>query len=99
MTAIPATPVEEQQASRPNYLNVTSSFMSWAGTLDHKRIGLMYLVGVTFAFLVGGLFALLVRLHLWNAVIDPATGDTAGGLFNPEQYNQYFTMHGAFMVK
>jgi cytochrome c oxidase subunit I len=102
MTAIPATPVEETEpAQRLNYLNVTKTFMSWAGTLDHKRIGLMYLVGVTFAFLVGGFFALMVRLHLWDAVINPDgtyPDGIATGIFSPEKYNQYFTMHGVFMV-
>jgi cytochrome c oxidase subunit 1 len=98
MTAIPATPVEETQPiEQKNYLNVTKTFMSWAGTLDHKRIGLMYLIGVTFAFLVGGLFALAVRLHLWDAIINP-DGTTTGGIFTPDKYNQYFTMHGVFMV-
>ncbi|MCA8976954.1 MAG: cbb3-type cytochrome c oxidase subunit I [Planctomycetes bacterium] len=76
-------------AGRKTYLNCSSGFMSWAGTLDHKRIGLMYLVGVTFAFLSGGLFALLVRLHLWQP---------EGLLFSNQDYNQIFTLHGAFMV-
>ncbi|MCB9870280.1 MAG: cbb3-type cytochrome c oxidase subunit I [Planctomycetes bacterium] len=98
MTAISATSVHETHAERKNYLNRDSSFMSWAGTLDHKRIGLMYLTGVMFAFLVGGLFALLVRLHLWDATVDVATGVKSGGLFEPGKYNQYFTMHGVFMV-
>ena len=50
MTAIPATPDTETHTAteqQPNYLNVTKGFMSWAGTLDHKRIGIMYLIGVT----------------------------------------------------
>ncbi|MBZ0153237.1 MAG: cbb3-type cytochrome c oxidase subunit I [Planctomycetes bacterium] len=72
-----------------NYLNNTSGFWSWASTLDHKRIGLMYLVGTTLAFLAGGLFALLVRLHLW---------EPEGMLFDNPTYNQVFTLHGAFMV-
>ncbi len=76
-------------AGRKNFLNCSSGFMSWAGTLDHKRIGLMYLVGVSAAFLCGGLFALLVRLHLWKP---------EGMLFDNVQYNQIFTLHGAFMV-
>jgi cytochrome c oxidase subunit I len=76
-------------AGRKNFLNCSSGFMSWAGTLDHKRIGLMYLVGVSIAFLCGGLFALLVRLHLWQP---------EGMLFDNVQYNQIFTLHGAFMV-
>ena len=74
---------------RKNYLNITSSFMSWAGTLDHKRIGIMYLLGVTAAFLAGGVFALLVRLHLWHG---------EGMLFTNATYNQIFTLHGVFMV-
>ena len=76
-------------AGRTNFLNCTKGFWSWASTLDHKRIGLMYLVGVSLAFLAGGLFALLVRLHLWSP---------EGLLFDNVQYNQIFTLHGAFMV-
>ncbi|HEX5052616.1 MAG TPA: cbb3-type cytochrome c oxidase subunit I [Planctomycetota bacterium] len=76
-------------AARKNFWNVSSGFMSWAGTLDHKRIGIMYLIGVSSAFLCGGLFALLVRLHLW---------EPHGMLFSNETYNQIFTLHGAFMV-
>ncbi|MFY9341494.1 MAG: cbb3-type cytochrome c oxidase subunit I [Planctomycetota bacterium] len=74
---------------KKHYLNCSSGFMSWAGTLDHKRIGIMYLIGVSLAFLAGGLFALLVRLHLW---------EPHGMLFSNETYNQIFTLHGAFMV-
>jgi cytochrome c oxidase subunit 1 len=77
------------EAAPKHYLNNTSGFWSWAGTLDHKRIGLMYLIGVSLAFLSGGLFALLVRLHLWQP---------EGTLFKNETYNQIFTLHGAFMV-
>lgn len=88
------TPVAEvsttpQTPARENYLNCSSGFKSWAGTLDHKRIGIMYLIGVGIAFLSGGLFALLVRLHLW---------EPEGMLFSNGTYNQIFTLHGAFMV-
>jgi cytochrome c oxidase subunit 1 len=79
----------EHGGAKPNFLNVTKGFMSWAATLDHKRIGIMYLVGVTAAFLAGGLFALLVRLHLW---------EPTGLLFDNATYNQIFTLHGVFMV-
>src|SRR5687767_15816447 len=85
-TAVTApTPAEAQ----PHYLNVKSGFWSWFGTLDHKRIGLMYLIGTSLAFLIGGLFALLVRTHLWRHT---------GILFDPNTYNQVFTLHGVFMV-
>ena len=81
----PSTP----QTPREDYLNCSKGFWSWAGTLDHKRIGIMYLVGVGIAFLCGGLFALLVRLHLW---------EPEGMLFSNVDYNKIFTLHGAFMV-
>jgi cytochrome c oxidase subunit 1 len=84
--------VDRQQlepAPRKTFWNCSTGFWSWAGTLDHKRIGIMYLVGVSAAFLCGGVFALLVRLHLWNP---------HGLLFSNESYNQIFTLHGAFMV-
>ena len=63
--------------------------MSWAFTLDHKRIGLMYLVGVTTALLLAGVFALVLRTHLWT---------TDSGMLTDKMYNQMFTLHGAVMV-
>ena len=44
-----------------SYLKASHGIMSWLGTLDHKRIGVMYLASVTLAFLLGGIFALIVR--------------------------------------
>ena len=92
-TNIPVSPVDTQPEQETNYLTISKGFWSWAGTLDHKRIGLMYLVGTTLAFLAGGVFALLIRLHLWTPNTNPADG-----LFEPDTYNQIFTLHGAFMV-
>jgi cytochrome c oxidase subunit I len=63
--------------------------MSWVYTLDHKRIGLMYLVSVLLMFGVGGIMALLVRLELFTP------GKT---ILTAHQYNQAFTLHGAIMV-
>ena len=40
-----------------NYLNHTSTVASWLLTKDHKRIGILYLIVVTFAFILGGIFA------------------------------------------
>ncbi len=76
-----------------NYLTHSSGFLSWALTLDHKRIGLMYLTCVMSSFALGGVLALLVRLHLWNPNLDANLA-----LFSNKQYNQLFTLHGAVMV-
>lgn len=72
-----------------NYLNCSKGLMSWLGTLDHKRIGIMYLFTVLLFFLIGGIFALLVRFqlaHFGHSIMDA------------NQYNRAFTYHGTMMV-
>ena len=90
MTTIDATkPVPERTPSRDNYLTHSTGIMSWLGTLDHKRIGIMYLVSVLSSFFVAGIFGLLVRTEL----IAPGTT-----IMGQDTYNQMFTLHGAIMV-
>ena len=72
-----------------SYLNASHGIKSWIFTLDHKRIGVMYLVFVLFAFMMGGTFALLLRLELLTPGRDLVDADT---------YNKFFTLHGAIMV-
>lgn len=72
-----------------NYLNHGHGIWSWLTTLDHKRIGVMYLFTVLVFFLVGGIFALLVRMELFTP------GRT---LMDANMYNRMFTYHGAIMV-
>jgi len=72
-----------------NYLNATSGVWSWLTTIDHKRIGIMYLVSVLVGFGLGGIFALLVRLEL----LTPKKT-----IMDATMYNQAFTLHGAAMV-
>jgi cytochrome c oxidase subunit I len=77
-----------------NYLNETTGIWSWMTTVDHKRIGIMYLVGTLTAFLLGGIFALLVRL----ALLTPEHKLFGKVLMDAETYNRVFTLHGAVMV-
>lgn len=77
-----------------NYLNHSKGIASWLLTLDHKRIGIMYLIGILGAFAAGGLFALLVRTEL----LFPNGVDGTGAIFDANTYNQIFTVHGAIMV-
>jgi cytochrome c oxidase subunit 1 len=77
------------ESVKSNYLNVSKGLKSWLFTLDHKRIGVMYLLAVCISFGFGGLFALLLRLEL----LTPTQL-----LFSAKQYNQLFTLHGAVMV-
>ena len=56
-----------------HYLNDGYGIASWLLTRDHKRIGLLYLAGVTFFFFIGGAFAVLIRLELATPVGDLVT--------------------------
>ena len=62
---------------------------SWLLTRDHKRIALLYLASVTLFFIVGGIFAGIVRLELLTPQGDLVTSDV---------YNRMFTMHGVVMI-
>ncbi len=79
----------ENGRRRLNYLNVAYTAKSWLLTVDHKRIAILYLIGVTLFFFLGGLFAVLIRLELLTP---------AGDLMQSETYNKMFTMHGIMMV-
>ena len=86
----------EQPGHGDNYLNHGKGILSWIFTLDHKRIGLMYMVSVLLALLLGGSFAMLLRtllLHPVNAAVDPG-----GAVKAYDFYNHAFTLHGAVMV-
>ena len=72
-----------------NYLTSGKGILSWMLTLDHKRIGLMYLTAVIGFFIIGGLLALAVRTQLLTP---------EGAIMSQETYNKVFTLHGAVMV-
>ncbi len=92
-TAGIAHPAEGHHAG-DNYLNHSKGVMSWLFTLDHKRIGVMYLIGVLSAFTLGGLFAVALRTELFYP-----NPEGVGQIFpNGKWYNQAFSLHGAIMV-
>jgi cytochrome c oxidase subunit 1 len=62
---------------------------SWITTLDHKRIGVLYIVTAFGFFLVAGLMALLMRTQLAQANNHFITRDS---------YDELFTIHGTAMV-
>lgn len=67
----------------------TTGIWSWITTVDHKRIGIMYGYAAFFFFIIGGIEALLLRIHLAQANSEFLT---AGA------YNSLFTMHGTTMI-
>lgn len=80
-------PLDENPPS--NYLNHEKGIMSWLFTLDHKRIGVLYLSSIALFFLVGGLLAIALRLELLTP---------AGSFMSADIYNRVFSLHGVVMV-
>ena len=62
---------------------------SWITTIDHKRIGILYIATSLVFFLAGGAIALLMRVQLAQAENDVVSQDT---------YNEVLTMHGTMMI-
>jgi cytochrome c oxidase subunit I len=75
---LPAHPADEEHGP-----------FGWVATVDHKRIGVLYLITSLVFFAVGGVEALLIRLQL---------AQPNGHLLSPDAYNQIFTMHGTTMI-
>ncbi|HEY7196762.1 MAG TPA: cbb3-type cytochrome c oxidase subunit I, partial [Gaiellaceae bacterium] len=65
------------------------SVTSWLTTLDHKRIGILYIVTAFFFFFAGGIMAFLMRLQL-------AQPDEH--FIQRNAYNELFTIHGTTMI-
>jgi cytochrome c oxidase subunit 1/cytochrome c oxidase subunit I+III len=63
--------------------------LAWLSTVDHKRIGVLYMLTGLFFFIAGGVEALFIRLQLAvpnNHFLDPDT------------FNKLFTLHGTTMI-
>ncbi|KAF0151301.1 MAG: cytochrome c oxidase subunit I [Ignavibacteria bacterium] len=69
--------------------NKHTGILSWLLTVDHKRIGLMYLYAILTFFVVGVIIGLLMRLEL----IAPGRQ-----LMDAQTYNALFTLHGVIMI-
>jgi cytochrome c oxidase subunit 1/cytochrome c oxidase subunit I+III len=69
--------------------DATRGALAWVTTVDHKKIGILYLLTALVFFAVGGSEALLIRLQL---------AQPNAHFLSPEAYNQIFTMHGTTMI-
>jgi cytochrome c oxidase subunit 1 len=67
----------------------TAVLHEWATTVDHKKIGLMYVLMAVVFLIVGGVEAVLMR---WQLLFPQNT------FLGPDRFNQLFTMHGTTMV-
>ncbi len=91
--------------------NIFATIIDWATTVDHKKIGVMYLFAVLFMFFLGGVAALAVRLELLEPVRQAADGTVTGlnvtsllgaeagnVLAHNKEYNKLFSLHGIVMT-
>jgi cytochrome c oxidase subunit I len=74
-----------RDASRP----LVEWLHGWVTTVDHKRLGLLYILYALFFLVVGGIEATVMRLQLIRPHND---------LVSPETFNRLFTMHGTTMI-
>ena len=85
-TVAEPTPVvpEEHRAPRNQSL-----FGKYILSTDHKQVGINYMMTSFIFFLIGGLFAILMRINLQQP---------GSRLLSADQYNAMFTLHGTIMI-
>jgi cytochrome c oxidase subunit I len=66
-----------------------AGILAWISSVDHKQVGIMYLLAALFFFLVGGLEAIAIRIQLAQPGMH---------FMSPAVYDQIFTMHGTTMI-
>ena len=77
----------------------TRIFQEMLFTVDHKKLGLMYIGAGLMFFVVAGIMATLIRIQLffpsstWAAILP-----NHGTFLDPDVFNRFFTMHGTAMV-
>jgi len=79
-----ALPMAEA-ASRP----LVDALHEWVTTVDHKRLGILYLLYALIFLVIGGIEAGMMRIQLMHAHND---------FVSPQVFNRMFTMHGTTMI-
>ncbi len=85
----PAADVLSGQHAAAHHEEEDSSLWSWITTVDHKRIGKLYLFSALFFFGLGGLEALVIRTQL---------AFPENNFISAQTYNEMFTMHATTMI-
>src|SRR5271167_3886526 len=61
----------------------------WVTTVDHKRLGILYILSALLFLVIGGVEALIIRIQLMHSHND---------FVSPEVFNRMFTMHGTTII-
>src|SRR5580704_10062008 len=81
-----AVAVQQRELKRPSWM---ATLHDWVTTVDHKKIGILYIVMAVGFLVIGGCEALLIRWQLFFP---------RNNVLGPDTFNQLFTMHGTTMV-
>jgi cytochrome c oxidase subunit 1 len=79
----------EPPALGPEKYSLPQLTYRWLATVDHKKLGLMYIIAMLLFFVVSGCMAILIRIQL---------ALPNNHFVTPETFNRLFTMHGTTMV-
>ncbi len=79
----------EKFESYLNYNGMKKGLFGWIFSIDHKRIGLLYLVSMLIFFAVGVTLAFIMKLEMLSPGKD---------VVDPQTYNTLFTLHGMIMI-
>ena len=74
-----------EAASRP----MVDALHEWVTTVDHKRLGILYILYALIFLVIGGIEAGIMRIQLMHAHND---------FVSPQVFNRMFTMHGTTMI-
>jgi cytochrome c oxidase subunit 1 len=74
-----------ETASRP----LVDALHGWVTTVDHKRLGILYILYALIFLVIGGIEAGVMRIQLMHAHND---------FVSPQVFNRMFTMHGTTMI-
>ena len=74
-----------EAASRP----LADALHGWVTTVDHKRLGILYILYALIFLVIGGIEAGIMRIQLMHAHND---------FVSPQVFNRMFTMHGTTMI-
>jgi cytochrome c oxidase subunit 1 len=81
-----AIAIDSMQTTRRPW---TETVHEWVTTVDHKRIGILYILYALFYLVIAGIEALIIRIQLMHS---------HNTFVSPQVFNRMFTMHGTTMI-
>src|SRR3954470_16596780 len=82
-------PLPARPATIREEFSYSETLYKWVATVDHKRLGLMYIVSALVFLVIAGIMAAVIRAQL---------AFSNNHVVGPDTYNRLFTMHGTTMV-